>query len=733
MSALPPILRFLADADLELGPFGILGLTKERCDEPAITDALRRQLDRLARHPHGGTVEADEVRLALHVAAAQLRDPAVREELIEELGTLRNRAPHQQPTSHDESVPQTATSARSVQASRATTAPSRAAASSFEFTAMWVIAHSGGWNGEAKRRLWALAHASSVNPSDLPAIITRVAQRARPAAIGPGAFPHHADLALPSTPGARSRHPLALPVRAVAAPIDETPLRKWGPLILIVVLTLSSLVMIRAIAVIRGREASSRTVRLPQSPSSPIINTPAPPILALPPSSKSSTPAARDAEASTHAPPVPASATPRSAAPSLADQAGARTLIAPAPIAPLEPAVELWLLSAKRAIASAPARPTPEERLQRALRLATVNSAAEKQWLGDSDEARRLIGAADTNSAPYVRPGANREEQDTLIFRLTSPATGDDGRIARYFQLARRQPGSSLDALNRLRFRQEPLGPADCDVIAEVALFGPTIELRSLARHFVDDQASNPIMLYSLLESARQAPRTRASAELIERLALRTLPPPANPDWPRAVRAAILARLLEMLAVDRNPIVDELAYRLTAAYSDSVGSAVIPGADPTTEDGGEWRPSAPGADSASQLTPAVRENPPDSRAASRLLELWRTRCDAFKASPELAARLMSILQRHESRLALASGPTQRFLAEQSTIVDLAALAVAAERPTRALEVRAIVDATSERRRAARHAFEQIESNERALTRLWLVRFGAPIQSRGDDS
>lgn len=78
-SPLPRFLDISGDADA----IDLLGLQPAECTSARVEASLQRQLDRVSAHPEGDTPEADEVRLALHAAAAQLLDSEVRRSIIE--------------------------------------------------------------------------------------------------------------------------------------------------------------------------------------------------------------------------------------------------------------------------------------------------------------------------------------------------------------------------------------------------------------------------------------------------------------------------------------------------------------------------------------------------------------------------------------------------------------------------------------------------------------------------
>jgi len=151
MSPSTPITRFLGTVAFEHGPFGLLGLEPKEHPPGAINQALRSRLAKLANHPHGMSTEADEVRLALEVAAAQLRDVTVQREILADL----EMAPR---SGADDSGPAGLPTPRLAPASGSAKPAADPSMTAFENAALMVLVHSGGWNVESQRRLGALAH-----------------------------------------------------------------------------------------------------------------------------------------------------------------------------------------------------------------------------------------------------------------------------------------------------------------------------------------------------------------------------------------------------------------------------------------------------------------------------------------------------------------------------------------------------------------------------------------------
>lgn len=173
-----PVERFLGARAAVGGPFLILGLESRVISDEVVISSLEARLAALAAHPERDTPEADEVRLALHAAAAQLLDPKVRRlleakwraaEAVASMGEARAAA---------------APEARS--AVRRPGLEGTDVVRALEHDAVLTLGLMGGWNRKSLRRLAALAHARGATASDvtqaLRAIATRPARAARPGA-----------------------------------------------------------------------------------------------------------------------------------------------------------------------------------------------------------------------------------------------------------------------------------------------------------------------------------------------------------------------------------------------------------------------------------------------------------------------------------------------------------------------------------------------------------------------
>lgn len=142
-----PIQRFLGEDAARPGPFALLGLSPRDVADASIIEALDRQLQRLATHIECDTPEADEVRLSLHAAAAQLLDPRVRALLISKWSGQDGPDPASAQPS----------------AGAPTSAQARSPHVLLEHDAVLTLGQFGGWNEHSLHRLAALAHARGMD------------------------------------------------------------------------------------------------------------------------------------------------------------------------------------------------------------------------------------------------------------------------------------------------------------------------------------------------------------------------------------------------------------------------------------------------------------------------------------------------------------------------------------------------------------------------------------------
>lgn len=224
-----PMTRYLGDVDRRTGPFGLLGLPVGPVTPADVERALQLRLDRVNRHAHARSPEADEVRLALHVAAAQLRDPQVRSELLQ----------------------------------RYTNPGSASAPSSdpvFEDVALRVLVHSGGWNARAKRRLAAMAHVHGLDEAALEGTLRSLATRNRSAPHARGSSPGRSSAARPTDAVARQGRRKRSYVAAIPAVAQ-----RWILGALMILLVISTILMaIRVAGLWRSHAGVDDVARQPE-------------------------------------------------------------------------------------------------------------------------------------------------------------------------------------------------------------------------------------------------------------------------------------------------------------------------------------------------------------------------------------------------------------------------------------------------------------------------------------
>lgn len=185
----PGISMFLGDPAAGGGPFALLGIPVAPCKDDVILEALRRRLARIDEHPQSESPLADEVRLALHAAAAQLLDPATRRHLLVRWSSSTTRSGPAAPAGGPSLPPPPAPPARSPSPTLSppdppTLAPEFALPSiprqdlvALEHDAILVLAQQGGWNRESLRKLAMLAHSRGIRSESVSAAVARLTHR----------------------------------------------------------------------------------------------------------------------------------------------------------------------------------------------------------------------------------------------------------------------------------------------------------------------------------------------------------------------------------------------------------------------------------------------------------------------------------------------------------------------------------------------------------------------------
>mgnify|MGYP001072324324 CR=1 FL=1 len=331
----------------------------------------------------------------------------------------------------------------------------------------------------------------------------------------------------------------------------------------------------------------------------------------------------------------------------------------------------------------------PIEHLALAVRFARLSEAATLRWRGDNPQATEMLASDDADVEAIIerrRSGNDRSFEADDAWGLE-------------FLRAERDPRLRMRLLASVASRQT-IGAMSAEVLVQEAIRGSTRPSRDAARAAVVSLAGNASIVNALLEELPRIRPSRVGAELIEAAIGTRLPPPSDPDWMLLARRGLVERMLELVAsqTDRRAF-DELSVLLAETYRDRLATPVASGRS---------------------VSPEV--------AAIMLRSEFEQIARTTFAPADLGFGLADIETARVTRLSVASGPPQRFLAQQLSVVSLLGVIVASEQPARAAEVASELRRLDAERQQAETVLEQIAVGERAMARLWAIRLEERLSS-----
>jgi hypothetical protein len=315
-------------------------------------------------------------------------------------------------------------------------------------------------------------------------------------------------------------------------------------------------------------------------------------------------------------------------------------------------------------------------------------------WISVGDPARVAPLVADPGGE------ARRAARPTTV-AVDPLGGGNDGAWAVLYLSQSTSVQKRLDMLKQAKDAGS-LTALECEVVAGDSIRGLPTSVRNAAIEVVRRHRDLPAMLNAVLNLAPLIPATIEYSSMIEDLTAAKLPPPRDGSWRAAARRALVERLLE-LAVGRGEhgAIDAMAALLGVSWRERV--AAFGGADGIAA-------------------------PTDGPGLLRLAETYRARWEqeAARVAPGAGApsTLGEIRRRGAGRAAVATSAVQRFVGEQSTVVELMGYVLISEDASRAARVREILDAWTKARREAKHVLEQAAAAEGAMLRLWTLRLAS---------
>lgn len=363
-----------------------------------------------------------------------------------------------------------------------------------------------------------------------------------------------------------------------------------------------------------------------------------------------------------------------------------------------------WIDVARRAVSDAPPA-AGLARLANVVHVAGLNLAAWKLRAGEVTGVKDLVDAG----VLVIKPGDGVDSEPLLPI-----ATGASWGVK--YVLAGRSIPQRREILAQVAV---PPNAFEADLIVNEAVRGSPALIRAEAATLVDRFASTPTIVNAFLRLAPFIPQTVGNTELVRKVSFGLVPGPRDPTWRVAVRRALVERLLQ-LAAGKSELaqVDVLAKKLAETYSQFRPRGANEAAAEDT--------LSPGTPSGVRLfqPPQNREEAatPEGVAAEFAARLTRE-ASAIIASGREPLGLLAIERRAAGRHAVARGQLQQFAATQADIAETLAFICVAEQPAREALAKSILHDLDTQRRLGSHIYDQLDVSERAILRLWLLRFG----------
>lgn len=364
--------------------------------------------------------------------------------------------------------------------------------------------------------------------------------------------------------------------------------------------------------------------------------------------------------------------------------------------APARTGIDDWILRADRLLVE-PVRVTHGEILVQTIETAFHNSAAALVWAGRPEDAGLLLAGAESRLADARLATANNPG------RAEAPIGGDGEWAVQYFRAAKDNDREGMKQLIE-RLPSDiagELGPINAAVLADIALNGQPREMREVALDTIaGSYASGPNVLLALADKMIPDRSDGALSTAIERITAENLPDPRDEQWYRVARLALLRRAAYLRgALNANAVIDSLADLLAAVYGDRLLRTTPSSLDP-------------------------------AQAAKLSFEQWVEVARPMQPIAPLPATLHQITHRAAIRAAVLDDPIGRFHAWQMATLEAACYVTSSERPAARQELSSLLESTTQRLAASRNAMEQLLIAERALTKVWEVRFGQAARGGG---